>query len=149
MQFPPHLIFYSFKFYILHVCPYTEIWLYIRSTSIYIGGDAEHADRVLAFVQFDKKRKIESFKRCGKSEFGGPKDESLITFSKIFKYCFIWWFFCGIDYWTQKINFIFFGGHFHSRIVILFIDLIHYFNFTFHRTQVLIHLKHFQWIILI
>ena len=82
MQFSPHLIFYSSNFYILHVCKYTEIWLYIRSTSIYIGEDAEHADRVWAFVQFDKKRKIESFKRCGKSEFGGSKDESLITFSQ-------------------------------------------------------------------
>ena len=124
MQFSLHLIFYSFNFYILHVCPYTEIWLYIRSTSNYSGEDAEYADRVWAFVQFDKKRKIESFKRCGKSEFGGPKDESLITFSKIFKYCFIWWFFCKIDYWTKKINFIFFGEHLYYRIVKGFIDLI-------------------------
>ena len=82
MQFSPHLIFYSSNFYILYVRTYTEIWLYIRSASIYVGGDAEHADRVWAFVQFDKKRKIESFKRCGKSEFGGTKDESFITFSQ-------------------------------------------------------------------
>ena len=56
--------------------------LYICSTSIYIGEDAEHADRVWAFVQFDKKRKIESFKRCRKSELGGLKDKSFITFSQ-------------------------------------------------------------------
>ena len=82
MQFSLHLIFYSSNFYILHVRTHAEIWLYIRSTSNYPGEDTEHADRVWAFVQFDKKRKTESFKRCGKSEFGGPKDESFITFSQ-------------------------------------------------------------------